>query len=253
MDIIKYISIVVPSIILVIIGISIKYYKAYWLISGYNTMSAEKKRNVDVKGLGKIMGNFCFLLAGLMFIFSLSLIFELILITITVAVIFVGSIIYVIIKSQKFDGNVMKDDGTIKKGAKIKIGAIITFLILVFLGVGILLYQSNKPTTYNITEQKIEISGLYGETVYFKDIVDISISDEIPKIILRTNGSAVGSSLKGYFKLNHIGKAKLFINTKIPTFIFIKTDKETIIFNSEDKAKTQEIFMKLKDFVKENQ
>lgn len=250
MDIIKYISIAIPSIIFIILGICIKYFKAYWLISGYNTMSVEKKKNVDIKGLGNIMGNFCFFLAGIIFVYTLSLIFELMLLSITVGIIFVVSIIYIIIKSQRFDGNVMNHDGTIKNSEKIKIGAVITFLLLVFLAVGIILYQSNKLTTYTITEQKIEIRGLYGETIYFKDITDVSISDEIPKITLRTNGSAVGSSLKGHFKLEHIGKAKLLVNTKNPPFIFIKTDNKIIIFNSKDKVKTQEIFIKIRSFVK---
>ena len=43
------------SILLFVFGIAIKYYKAYWLISGYNTMSVERKKNVDIKNLGNFL------------------------------------------------------------------------------------------------------------------------------------------------------------------------------------------------------
>lgn len=41
-----------------IVGIGIRYFRWYFLIAGYNTMSEEKKKNVDIEALGKLMGNF---------------------------------------------------------------------------------------------------------------------------------------------------------------------------------------------------
>lgn len=235
-----YIVAVLPSIVLITLGICVKYYKTYWLISGYNTMSAEKKKNVDVKNLARMMGNFCFVLAGFIFAFIFSLISGRITFALIVAAMLVAALIHFVIKSQKYDGNAMNSNGTMKKSAKIKIGAIIAFFIIVFLGVGILLHQSSKPATFNITEQYLEINGLYGETIHFEDIIHLSLSNEMPKITSRTNGSAIGNSLKGYFKAEEIGKVKLFVNTGTPPFIFIKKDNRTIILNAEDQAKTEE-------------
>ncbi|MFU0827925.1 MAG: hypothetical protein ACFWTJ_10435 [Lachnoclostridium sp.] len=58
--------VLMSSIILIFIvfGILIKYKKCYWLISGYNTSSKEKKKNIDIAGLSKFTGNFCFIIAG---------------------------------------------------------------------------------------------------------------------------------------------------------------------------------------------
>lgn len=246
----KYVVAAIPSLIIIFLGICIKYFKAYWLISGYNTMSAEKKKNVDVESLGKAMGNFCFVLAGLMFAFILSLFFEQTTISIIAVVMLVAAIIYFIIKSQKFDGNAVKSNGKMKKGTKVIVGLIVAFLVLVFLGVGILLYKSNQPITYNISEDSIQIVSLYGETINFSDINNIYISDQIPDIKLRTNGSAVGSMLKGYFNVDKIGNVKLFINTKVQSFIFIETDNKTTIINGQDKASTQELFAKLEKMIR---
>lgn len=249
MDIIKYAALVIPSIVLIFVGVCIKYFKAYWLISGYNTMSDEKKKNVDVENLGKMIGNFCFVMAGLMFVFILSLVLEQTTLMIITALMLASSIIYTVIKSQKFDGNAMKSNGEMKKSAKITVGLTVAFLVIVFIGVGILLYKSSQPVTYNVSEDRIEITGLYGETINFSHINKIYISDKIPDIKSRTNGSAFGGMLKGYFKVDQIGNAKLFINTKVPSFIFIETDNKTIILNERDEASTKELFTELEKLV----
>ncbi len=250
MNIMKYVLAGIPSIVLIFLGISIRHFKAYWLISGYNTMSAEKKKNVDVESLGKMMGNFCLVLAGLMFVFILALTFEQTTFSIITALLIAAAIIYFIIKSQKFDGNAMKSNGKMKKSSKVIVGLIVAFLVLVFIGVGFLLYKSNQSIKYNISEDSIQIVSLYGETIRFSDINNIYISDQIPNITLRTNGSAVGNMLKGYFNVDQIGNVKLFINTKIPSFIFIETDNKTIILNDRDKASTQELYTKLEKMKK---
>ena len=53
------------SMLFVVLGILIKYFRWYWLISGYNTMPAEKKKNVDARGLGNFIGNCMFVIAGI--------------------------------------------------------------------------------------------------------------------------------------------------------------------------------------------
>lgn len=243
---IKYIIAVLPSVILIILGISIKYFKAYWLISGYNTMSKEKKMNVDVENLGIMMGNFCFVLSGLIFLFILSFLIQVLVLTIFVSVIFTASIIVFIIKAQKFDGNALNPDGKYKKSTTLVISAIIGFLLLVFSGVGILLYQSNLPITYIVNNDALQITGMYGETIKVKDILDISITESLPEITLRTNGSAIGSKLKGYFNVTGYEDTKLFVDTKIPPFIIIKTENSSIIFNCDDRTKTENLYEQLK-------
>lgn len=53
-----------PAFLLLMTGVLIKYLKWYWLIADYNTVSKEKKRNVDVAGLGHFLGNGLFTMAG---------------------------------------------------------------------------------------------------------------------------------------------------------------------------------------------
>ena len=56
-----------PMSLLLLTGWLIKYKKATWLISGYNTASYEKKQQYDIEKLCKHMGNFLFVLASIFF------------------------------------------------------------------------------------------------------------------------------------------------------------------------------------------
>lgn len=61
-----------PAGLLLLIGWLIKYKKATWLISGYNTSSREEKQKYDVEKLCKYMGNFLFSLSSLLIIMAIA-------------------------------------------------------------------------------------------------------------------------------------------------------------------------------------
>lgn len=44
------------SAVFVFLGLTVHVFKWYFLIAGYNMMPKEQKANVDVEGLGKLMG-----------------------------------------------------------------------------------------------------------------------------------------------------------------------------------------------------
>ena len=52
----------------IILGILIKYAKMYFLIAGYNTMSAEKKAEIDIEKLATLFKNVLFGMALLIII-----------------------------------------------------------------------------------------------------------------------------------------------------------------------------------------
>jgi len=241
----EYFFWVLPSIVLVILGICVKYFRMYWLISGYNTMSAEKKRNVDVVSLGNLMGLFCFVLAGLIFLLMLFLTLDQVGLAIAAAVFMMAAIIYFMISSQKYDANTRNWDGTMKLRSKIVLGGTVAFLVIVFIGIGILLYQGQQAPVYTVSSSSLEISAIYGETLNFKDIKALSISDKLPEIQMKTNGSALGSILKGYFLMEDLGEVRLFLNADVPPYITIVTAEETIILNTGETDKTKALYTEL--------
>jgi len=48
------------AILFIVLGILIKYFKLYFLIAGYNTMSKEKKEQYDIEGVASVFRNAMF-------------------------------------------------------------------------------------------------------------------------------------------------------------------------------------------------
>ena len=251
----KYIPLVIcifPVILLSLSGVAIKYNKAYWLISGYNTMSEENKKNVDIKNMGEFIANILFVMSGIILIAALLIFLNQTLAAVIVFFLMIPVSIYTVIKAQTYDGNTRRPDGTTKTGTKVLIGAVAGFLVLIMAVVGTLLYSSNKPAEYFIQDDTLRISGQYGEEIKLSDIVGITIEEQIPEIQFKINGSDLGNKKKGYFKLKDIGQAKLFVDTQKSPFIFINVKTGLRILNTDEPAATKELYEKLLESWKQN-
>ncbi|MDE5413199.1 DUF3784 domain-containing protein [Alkalihalobacterium chitinilyticum] len=62
----------VTGLFFILLGYLIKYKQWSWLIAGYNTSSKEEKATYDKQALCNGVGNFIFLLSGLLFITGLG-------------------------------------------------------------------------------------------------------------------------------------------------------------------------------------
>lgn len=235
----------VPVFILVITGWLIRYKKVYWLISGYNTMSSEKKKNVDIEGLGRFISNVCFVISAIILGASVFMAMGNAAVSGIIFALLVPVIIYTLINAQKYDGNTRNKDGKMKTGTKVLIGSIISVFILASLGVCVLLYFSSRPVEYNLQNGILSIKGAYGQEVPVSEISSLELKQTLPEILLRTNGSSLGNMHKGYFKLKDIGQVKLFLDASKPPFIYIKAGSETIILNRDDSDKTKILYEKL--------
>ncbi len=233
------------GIFFIIIGLGVHVFKWYFLISGYNTMSKEKKANVDTAGLGRLMGIYLYF-NGVVFTFmSVLLALGFNPVHTPAIVLFVVSTIYLLIKAQKYDGNIYDKEGKLRKGAgkELIIPAVIGFVTLIF--VAVLMFFSSQSTKVNILEAGIEIKGMYGNLYTWESIKTVELITELPTIEMRTNGSALGSNLKGHFRTTELGSVMLFVNTKKPPFIYLETDEETIIFNLKNEVDTKEVFKEI--------
>ncbi|MGI6421157.1 MAG: DUF3784 domain-containing protein [Syntrophomonadaceae bacterium] len=227
------------------LGLAVHRFKWYFLIAGYNTMSKEKKAKVDVEGLGRLMGMYSYtngsILIVMGFLHALGLKASL-----TPAILFFSiSTIYILIKAQKYDGNIYDEKGKLREGAWKQLALPVVVIVVTIIFVAVLMFFSSQSTKVTFLEQGIEIHGMYGQ-LYAWEIIDrVELREELPAIEMRTNGSAVGSKLKGYFRTRELGKVKLFVDTEKPPFIYLKTDEGIIIFNMDKADQTQEIFKRI--------
>ncbi len=115
-----------------VLGVLIKHFKWYFLISGYNTMSKERKKQVDIEALGNFLGNYLFLIAGLQFLGAYLLYINIPEASQVIPLAVVALIIYMLVNAQKYDSGALNPDGTMKISTKLILGTVfILFVVLV--------------------------------------------------------------------------------------------------------------------------
>jgi len=225
----------------VVIGWGVHVKKWYFLISGYNMMTKEEQAKVDVEPLAKSLATMSYIIAGTLLVMGLGIELNINAIPTIATVILVVVPIFFVIKAQKYY-NGASSKGSSKKSKKISIAiSAITLLI-----VAIIIYFSVQPTKFDITDEHFSISGMYGGDYEWSSINELELLEQLPEIAMRTNGSAVGSKLKGHFKFENDDKAVLFLDKNVPPFIRIDVDGKTIIFNEPSKGDTEALFETLK-------
>jgi len=132
-------------------------------------------------------------------------------------------------------------DSSGRKGHYILVALIVAGLILPL----ILVISGGKDTEVEFSDSAFTIKGMYGMTVENSRIISVDTLRVLPRIKTRTNGYAMGNTLKGNFRLHDQTKVRLFVEKETPPFIIIKTDENVLYLNFRDPAKTEEIFRRI--------
>ncbi len=225
------------AVIFLILGVAIGKYKCYWLISGYNTASKEKKQKIDIENTGKIIAKMSYIVAAINFLGALAAYFfqasKSILISIFLMLIV---IFYYVWKAQKYDHS---------SNAKVaKIILVVTMVLVVGINIPIF-YAANKSSDVEVSKDSIKITGTYGRTITKESITEIKLIDNIPEIKIKTNGIGLGKIQKGNYKLEGINKGVLFLENNDGPFIQITTKSYTVFINYKDDSKTLDIYKKI--------
>lgn len=233
---------IILGIFFIGIGLAVHVFKWYFLISGYNTMPKEKKANVDTAGLGRLMGIYAYINGGVFIFMGVLQVLGFKPVQTPAFVFFIISTVYLLVKAQKYDGNIFDQDGKIRKGAGKQLAVPAAITVVTFIFVAVLLFFSSRSTEVSVLEEGIEIHGMYGEVYTWETIESVELKEELPTIEMRTNGSALGLNLKGHFRTRELGSVKLFVDAQEPPFIYLETDGGITIFNLENADETKGIF-----------
>lgn len=106
-------------------------------------------------------------------------------------------------------------------------------------------YLGFQEAELTLKENSLEISGVYGEEWWYEDITQIELLEEMPEVLLRTNGYGMQSISKGHFKVKDYGSSLLFIYKGHSPYLLIKTKDDTIFINAKDAEKTKDWYYQL--------
>lgn len=233
------------GVLFITIGVAIHVFKWYFLIAGYNTMSKEKQAKVDTQGLGRLMGVYSYANGSVYIVMAVLSALGLNPVLIPAFVFFGISTVYLLIKAQKYDGNLYSQKGKLLKSSGKQLSLTVVILVIAFIFAAVVMVLSSQSTKVTLREEGIQIHGLYGEVNNWESIISAELKEALPTIEKRTNGSSLGSNLKGHFRTTELGSVLLFANTQKPPFIYLETDDGLIIFNMDSEDTTREIFGKI--------
>jgi hypothetical protein len=152
------------------------------------------------------------------------------------------STVFLLIRAQKYDGNIYDKNGKLIEGAWKQFALPVGTVVITIIFVAFLMFFSSQETKVTFHEEGLQIHGMYGDIYNWESIETVKLMEELPTIEMRTNGSALGSNLKGHFRTTELDSVKLFVNTQKSLYIYLETDEGVIIFNMKNEDETQEVF-----------
>jgi hypothetical protein len=120
----------------------------------------------------------------------------------------------------------------------------IAVIVLVVCAVIPLLIVGNQEPEITVTDQQMQISGIYGNDYNLSDIESVTLQDECPVTTFKTNGFAMGKIKKGHFNVQNDGNCLLFLSGT-GKCIRIKTKSDVIYINFADETVTMDLYGKL--------
>lgn len=108
------------------------------------------------------------------------------------------------------------------------------------------LTKDSKPPKYNIESSMLAIETSFGVTIPLGSLTDLNITDTAPEIGIKTNGLGLGSVYKGEFLLKDGKAARLYIDTKIRSFITFMYKGTIFYINADSVEKTEALFSQIK-------
>ncbi len=232
-------------ILLILLGILIKYFKQYWLIAGYNTASQEEKEKINVEKLGNFIGNILFFLAAINLSGLLLKYFGYKLIGDLTWGLFIIAIIFMIIKGQSFykDGKPAK-----RKMNRITIIIVLSIMLPVLVFVFGLIGYGITASKVIIDGELIQIRGMYEASVLKEAVTSIELLDEIPKIEGKVNGFDFGHINKGVFKIKDWGNGRLYLQSNKGPYLLIRYNtEEFILINYKNPDETIAVYKMISD------
>lgn len=118
---------------------------------------------------------------------------------------------------------------------------------------GCMFYVGFQPPAVTVGETQFTVSnGMYRNTVPYASIRSIEIGSGLPAIGMKTNGFAARNTLRGSFRVNTWGTARLYINADVPPFVVVDTGEQHIVVNFADPGRTRALYADLKSHIARN-
>ncbi len=119
---------------------------------------------------------------------------------------------------------------------------------LILIGVGGLLWAESRPPKSSVDAQGLHVaSAAYSADVPLEAMTEVALLQRLPRILARTNGTGLGRTLRGHFRVDQLGDGQLFLEAGHPPYLLVKTHDSFVIVGYEDPARTLTLHKLLQD------
>jgi hypothetical protein len=92
-------------------------------------------------------------------------------------------------------------------------------------------------------------SGLYRVDISIAQIEQVSLEPAMPPVLGRPNGFALGGTLRGHFRVEGLGRVRLFVEYGAPPYVLVRASSGIVIVNFQDADRTRQLYAALSALV----
>lgn len=224
------------SLLFIVIGFIVTENNAKYLLAGYNTMSNEERKKVDIKAYIGYFKKFHLFLGASFFLIGILLIYSGLENETSIFIVAYPLLayIYFIATSTKYFN-----------AKKNKIGALLLGIGLIFIVV--IFMRDFKETKLILNSNSIEFKGGYGEIIPLDSIKNIELANNKLKIVRRITGFSAGTIKKGFYKTDKGEVVKLILNADIKPYILITKLNDKKVYYSSKEESNEKLFARIEE------
>lgn len=137
-----------------------------------------------------------------------------------------------------------------RPAAKVSMGILIAIIVIPLILMFVFMPGMTKERQIDINQNSITISGTWGTEISKEQVSKVAIENNLPTVIMKTNGADIGNKLFGKHKLEGYNNSVLFIEDKTKPFVAIYLkDGKFISINYADESKTKNLFNDIMRFI----
>lgn len=139
-------------------------------------------------------------------------------------------------------GYIQRKGGKGEWGKKVIITTTLITILLICLPVFYTFYSDLDVT---ISEDKMEIHGLYGHEIPLQEIKEAKLCPSLPAISIKTNGFALAKTRLGHFRTSKGENIMLFAHSDSNFIQIVRTNGTTYYLSYKDKKSNEQLFLEL--------
>jgi hypothetical protein len=109
-------------------------------------------------------------------------------------------------------------------------------------GIVLAIYLETRPMDVHVDADRLHVDGgFYEVALPLAQIREAELRNSQPSIGKRTNGFAFGSTLRGYFDVEGLGRTRVFVDAAKGPYVLLRTEEGPVILRLQDESQTRRL------------